>query len=355
MQKLCKLVLDTACEVHDLLKPWADAEFQNFAQHVVVPNAVYVIGREEFTQNASQIIALVNSNTIKVVFSNPAEGSDTQINHFRKAGITELVREKRILAITGGDVPSDFATIFYENFLTKVLDYEENLLAAKQYQAQYCTDRPYMFLFLNGRCRRHRQQLLYKLQPLLGNALWTNLDLGNGPLKLLPEHYEVDRFNKNISIKNVSFVKTLLFGEENGWGDVYIRAEPYNDTYFSVVTETVFDYPYSFRTEKIWKPIVVGHPWIAVANRGFYRDMHNLGFRSFGHLIDESFDLIDNNQDRLARIAEVIEDLCQQDLAKFLEQCYNTCKYNQEHLAAMQLKVRADFPERFFKFVNAHY
>ena len=101
------------------------------------------------------------------------------------------------------------------------------------------------------------------------------------------------------------FAKYKLFNNE--WGEIYLNANPYLDTYFSLVTETVFDYPYSFRTEKIWKPIAIGHPWVAVANPGFYRDMHNLGFKTFGDLVDESFDLIDNSIDRLERIAVVVE------------------------------------------------
>jgi hypothetical protein len=51
---------------------------------------------------------------------------------------------------------------------------------------------------------------------------------------------------------------------------------PYIDTYFSVVTETIFDYPYTFRTEKIWKPMIMGHPFVAAANRGYYRDLHSV-------------------------------------------------------------------------------
>ena len=65
-----------------------------------------------------------------------------------------------------------------------------------------------------------------------------------------------------------------------------------------------------------------------------------------------SFDQIENNQHRLERIAQVVEDLCQQDLAKFLEECYTVCKYNQQHLAEMRVKVRQEFPERFFQFIN---
>jgi hypothetical protein len=147
-------------------------------------------------------------------------------------------------------------------------------------------------------------------------------------------------------------VKFNLFN--NTWGDAVVDSAAYRDTYFSLVTETVFNYPYSFRTEKIWKPVAVGHPFIAVANRGFYRDMHKLGFRTFGHDVDESFDLIDNSQDRIERISQVVEDLCQQDLASFYKECYNVCKYNQELYAEMRHQVPRELPNQFHQFINQH-
>jgi hypothetical protein len=139
---------------------------------------------------------------------------------------------------------------------------------------------------------------------------------------------------------------------KNEWGEIYLNARAYLDTYFSLVTETVFEHPYSFRTEKIWKPIAIGHPFIVVSNQGYYKDLHQLGFKTFGHLIDESFDTIENNQQRIECIAQVVEDLCQQDLASFIKECYNVCKYNQQHLVEMRTKVRQDFPERFFQFIK---
>ena len=113
----------------------------------------------------------------------------------------------------------------------------------------------------------------------------------------------------------------------------------------------MFDYPYSFRTEKIWKPIAMAHPWIAVANAGYYRDIKNLGFQTFGHVVDESFDSIEDSQKRIERIAEVVKDLCKQNLDEFLASAQNICKYNQQHLADMRLQVRKEFPERFFQFI----
>jgi hypothetical protein len=82
--------------------------------------------------------------------------------------------------------------------------------------------------------------------------------------------------------------------------------------------------------------------------------MHKLGFRTFDSVIDESFDLISNSQDRIERIAQVVDDLCRQDLVSFLQECYNTCKYNQQHLAEMRQQVRKEFPERFRQFIQQH-
>jgi hypothetical protein len=141
---------------------------------------------------------------------------------------------------------------------------------------------------------------------------------------------------------------------KNLWGDIYLDIAPYRDTYFSLVTETVFEYPYSFRTEKIAKPLAIAHPWIAVANAGFYRDMRNLGFKTFNSIIDESFDTIDNPQDRLERIITVVQDLVSSDLPSFLRACEPVCKYNQQHLIELAPHIRAEFPDKFFNFIKTH-
>ena len=62
--------------------------------------------------------------------------------------------------------------------------------------------------------------------------------------------------------------------------------------------------------------------------------------------------MIENNQDRLERVATVIDDLCRQDLAAFLKECYNTSKYNQQHHRELAVETRRAFPDRFFQFIN---
>jgi hypothetical protein len=354
MQGIPKLVIDTFSEVYNLLKPWAVDEFWDLTQHTIQPGAVYVIGRQQSIANHKLITDLAQSGQAKIIISNPHEGSSTLCGQMTRLGFRDLITQGKIQLIGGGDMPPEWHYIRYDKFLPEILDYAENIAASQSTDIIYQqTKKPYQFLFLNGRSRWHRHALIEKFQQLdlLSHSLWSNLDAGNGATQSLPVEYEVKKYQRYTDQNHESsYIKFDLFNNE--WGEIYLTPEPYIDTYFSVVTETVFDIPYSFRTEKIWKPIVMGHPWVAVANRGFYRDMHNLGFRTYNHVIDESFDQIDNNQDRLERIAQVVNDMCRQDLAAFLAECYNVSKYNQQHHSELAIKTRQEFPNRFFEFVN---
>jgi hypothetical protein len=175
------------------------------------------------------------------------------------------------------------------------------------------------------------------------------------PLQWLPREYEVEQFRDSVIGEGPldrTFIKSDLF---NGlWGEIYLVPEVYRDTYFSLVTETVFDCPYSFRTEKIAKELVMGHPWICATGPGFYRGIRKLGFKTFDHLIDESFDSIDNHQARMDRIIDIVGDLCNNSLSSFLAAAREVCKYNQQHLIEMVPRIRSEFPPRFFNFINQH-
>ena len=350
-----KLYVDYYCEIANILVPWTVQQFYGFEKLTIESDAIYIVGRIQLRDNAEQIRRIVTERTARVIFSNPAEGSETFVQHLRLYGVEDLVLAGLLPVVVGGAVPDKYPHILYEHFLTQPFRYEENCQAANRIGEIFeKKHKPYKFLFLNGRYRSHRRVLLheFKQRGLLAQALWTNLDAQHIPIHLLPPKYEVEQFQSHMATSAQGFVKAELFN--NTWGEIYIRSEPYIDTYFSVVTETVFNYPYSFRTEKIAKPLTQGHPWICAANQGFYKDMHNLGFQTFGHVIDESFDQIENNQDRIARIAAVVDDLCSQDMLQLLKECENVCKYNQQHLLTMSQQWQLEFPARFLDFLAKH-
>ena len=71
-------------------------------------------------------------------------------------------------------------------------------------------------------------------------------------------------------------------------------------------------------------------------------------------MIDESFDSIENNQDRINRLSEVVEDLCKQDLSQFLAGAYEVCKYNQYHMTQLIPSISREFPERLRNFIKKY-
>jgi len=373
-----RLVSDTMSEVYDLLLPWTDESFWDFSQVTLQPGSIYIFGRQRLLDNLDRIRELSAGQDYIMVFGNSAEGAWTLESQLKQLHIDQLVRDGKILVIAGAEISSEYQHITHEHFLPRILDYEENL------QAQHSTneifskiDKPYKFLFLNGRARPHRKYLYERLQRTgaLKHGLYTmldampcvrrtfefredDIDVMATPTKIqhLPAEYEVAHYRNPVFgpiVLDRSNIKQELFNRE--WGEIYLEPAPYIDTYFSLVTETICaESVYSFRTEKIAKPLAIGHPFIVAANAGFYRDLHHMGFQTFGHVIDETFDLIEHHQDRCDRIVDIVTDLCQQDLASFLKECYNTCKYNQQHLAELRLKERHEFPERFSKFISQY-
>jgi hypothetical protein len=371
-----RLVIDTMSEVFNLLKPYANEVFWDFGSVSLHPGSIYVIGRQHLLDNMDRIREAAETGLYTMVFANSAEGSWTLESQIKQLRIDDLVREKKLLLIGGAEIDSQYACLTHEYFLTTILGYSENL------QAQQHTDcifeqhvKPYKFLFLNGRARPHRKYLYEKFRRtgILDHALWTMLDakptlvrgftfLESGvnvmatpsALRHLPKHYEVERYRNPVFgpiVSDRSFLKQELFERE--WGEIYLEPAPYVDTYFSLVTETVCaESIISFRTEKIAKPLAMGHPFIVAGNAGFCRDLRNLGFRTFSQVIPEDYDLINNAQQRMDRIIDVVRDLCQQDLASFLSACETICKYNQQHLAELRDQVNQQFPDRFFQFVQ---
>jgi len=359
-----KLIVDEWCEVWRFLKPYADSSFWQWPDSFD-STAFYIVGRTAFEQHRDVILQLAHRYPGRIIFANPAEGSQTILMQLARHNITDLVRSNTIGLIAAGDLEPGWHYCQIDYF-TDIVDYDENRAAALLAALTQNDTRPYDFLFLNGRLRPHRKYLIdgLHMRSLLDRALWSNLEsrvtLGytsklvvdeTEPIRLLPVIYELDRAVPNMTnLPTTGNVKTELFG--NTWGDGVVNHRCYTDTWFSLVSETVFDYPYSFRTEKIWKPILMGHPFIVAANRGFYHDLHQSGFRTFHSIIDEGFDLIDRPEERLNRIISEVDYICQEGPDKFWTAAQDVCKYNRERLAEYNQEQRSQFPDNLKRYLD---
>jgi len=111
----------------------------------------------------------------------------------------------------------------------------------------------------------------------------------------------------------------------------------YEDTYFSVVSETIFFTNYrdwedsAFLSEKTFKAILFKHPFILVATPNTLKYLKALGYKTFSPVIDESYDSIEDNTLRMIAIVKEINRLCKLKgpaLEDYLNYCREICDYN---------------------------
>ena len=86
----------------------------------------------------------------------------------------------------------------------------------------------------------------------------------------------------------------------------------YAESYFNIVLETMIDVDSSngqFVTEKTFKPIFNNQFFVAVSSVDHQRHLRELGYKTFGRCIDESYDSIVNNQQRFEAVLDVTKSL----------------------------------------------
>ena len=84
------------------------------------------------------------------------------------------------------------------------------------------------------------------------------------------------------------------------------KKEIYLDSYIYIVTETNFEKDI-FLTEKICNPMAVLQPFIVFGAHGYLKYLRSFGFETFDGFIDESYDEIENNEERYLKVCNEIE------------------------------------------------
>ncbi len=81
------------------------------------------------------------------------------------------------------------------------------------------------------------------------------------------------------------------------------------DSLLYLVTETVATGRRHHLTEKTFKPIAMGMPFVIVGTRGSLEYLRSYGFKTFGDFWDESYDTIADDHERIAAVAKTLKDL----------------------------------------------
>jgi len=151
------------------------------------------------------------------------------------------------------------------------------------------------FLYLNKAPRKHRVELYNKLMDakVLDNSIYT--------FTMLDEPVRLDKKYELPGIEPKDYPR---FGKDQ---DIYEL--PYIDTVCSIVSETNDNDYEVFMTEKIWKPIMAQQVFVVHGNYLYLQRLKEIGFKTFGNYIDESYDLEQDPEKRINKIVSLCKDL----------------------------------------------
>lgn len=113
-----------------------------------------------------------------------------------------------------------------------------------------------------------------------------------------------------------------------------VNTNLYTKSYCHLILETHFDVdqsPGTFITEKTWKAIKFGQPFIIIGAANSLEQLRKDGYRTFDHAIDNSYDSMTYHNRRWAAIAHEVARLDQQpDWPSWYRSCLDDVRHNQK-------------------------
>lgn len=270
-----------------------------------------------------RLIKLVQQGRVKIVISNiidPAEPTDYYDRVDQRLAAVGIPTEH--IVWLQGCVPKsaeDPNRVSKSVYLSSIISLTQ---AAENYQRYPCTTslgyvsdivrpadlnknhrRPKRFLCFNrsmNRPARIAMALMALKHDLLKDSTFsfvTNLTKENlhSDLSIYVEPGDsIDEYAKKIIDLMPYEIDTQHLSDEEKQGFSTVdnnRKDLYADTYFHIASETRMGNERScFMSEKTWRPILNLQPFIHFGGYHALKKLHELGFKTFGHVIDESYD-----------------------------------------------------------------
>lgn len=202
--------------------------------------------------------------------------------------------------------------------------------------------RPYRFTILNRTHKWWRATVMADMQRsgILDASQWsynTDITVGDDPAD---NPIEIDTLDLRDHIEDFlrsgPYTCDNLTADQHNDHHLHVPTH-YTQSYCHIVIETHFDADQSdgaFLTEKTFKPIKHGQPFVIVGAPGSLQALRDLGYRTFDHAIDNSYDQETDNTRRWQKALQAIEQIRSQDPDKWFQSCLDDVIHNQQHFLA---------------------
>jgi len=341
-----------------------DDNYDYYIIHFAHPSALeYLNIHDLIPQPILDRVADIEDNTM-LLFTNTHESMESVPMHVYNFIERYNLPDSKCIIMSGAnnilDLVNNYASKFnlralktakvvaFEDYMKKESVYHlEEYLSARKHENYLSYVPKKRFLSLNRRWRNYRPCVVSLLCAfnLLDNGYVSiaENDDGNKWEDFWNNTFEFGQHNrtvKEILINNEEKIRSLpeLFLDIK---DLSINQsnlqtsinDYYLDSLFSVVSETNFlssTVLYDkvpdpgFFSEKTFKPIVYMHPFILVTTPNQLPYLRELGYKTFSPLINESYDTIEDDGDRLLAIMDEIQRLSSmtnEEILRFKSEC----------------------------------
>ena len=219
-------------------------------------------------------------------------------------------------------------TIFFPHFFLSTYNHMKGYIVNNWVKETIQPDKK--FLCLNRRMYHHKYKIIEELfnRGLLKDTRFTWVDNFVPPNKISKKL--ISELNINIDeFDGIQLEGDVMYGSKLSYHDEFlftINPEWYYRSKVDIITETILDGDALHITEKTFKAIYLGLPFVISASKGHLKSLRDMGFKTFNSVINEDYDDM-SGKDKIKKIIDSAEELCN---------IYNTkevleiCRFNQE-------------------------
>ena len=228
------------------------------------------------------------------------------------AGKLRNIYDKSILIHS--EQRSNNLTKYIENAFIPVYYWSHAVIALDWYRyARHVTQKKQVnktFLIYNRAWSGTREYRLRFAELLLHLNLQAHCKTSVNPVE--PElgiHYEIHKFKNPIWRPQIALENYFSSSNVDSTYSAVFDINDYETTDIEVVLETLFDDDRLHLTEKSLRPIACGQPFILAGTHGSLEYLRSYGFKTFGNVWDESYDLVADPAERLMQIVELMNQI----------------------------------------------
>jgi len=175
-----------------------------------------------------------------------------------------------------------------------------------------------------------------RFQGILENSLWSyngigiNDDYEANPVEV-DVHDDLWRYRMNEFYLDGPF-HCDQFNKHQQNNHHVVNTELYTQSYFQIVIETHLDADQSggaFITEKTWKPIKFGQPFVVIGTPGTLAALRAAGYDVFDDVLDNTYDTVKNNTERYIAVRKLLLSMQEQGIAELFKKCRAGIEHNQ--------------------------